>query len=65
MRPVQKCVEVYVVYVACAWGDVCRSYCYESFLGVYCDCEHICLEVVHLYGIWSLIAMAALEWIVL
>jgi hypothetical protein len=46
MGPIQKCVEVYVVDVVCAGWDVCRSYCDGSLLGVYCDCEHICVEVV-------------------
>ncbi len=38
MWPIQKCVEVDVVDVACAGWDVCCSYCDRSLLGVYCDC---------------------------
>jgi hypothetical protein len=38
MGPIQKCVEVDIVDVACAGWDSYRSYCDGFFLSIYCDC---------------------------
>ncbi len=46
MGPVKKCVKVNVVNVVCAGWDISSCYCDGSLLGIYCNCKHVCMEVI-------------------